>query len=142
MRAGIDTLAGRVAEVARRVGVAIEAVRERAPLARIALVGYPAILPDAGPGCWPRLPFTPTDVGYLRSIHRRLNRALAATATAHRVLWVGLYGPSLGHDGCAAAPQRWVEPLVPAVAAAPIHPNAAGMAAFAGIVWTRLGGVI
>ena len=138
---GVDRLAARVDAVAPRVGAAIEAVRRRAPAARIALVGYPALLPDRGPGCWPRMPFTPRDVEYLRSVQRRLNRALAAEAFAHRAIWIGLYGPSVGHDPCAPAPQRWVEPLVPAVAAAPVHPNATGMAAFAGIVRRRLAGV-
>jgi len=141
VRDGVDRLADRVSTLAPRVGAALEAIRRRAPRARIALVGYPPILPDTGPGCWPRMPFTAPDVGYLRSVHRRLNRALAAEAARHRVTWIGLYSAGLGHDACAPAPQRWVEPLVPAVAAAPIHPNATGMAAFAGIVRRRLAGV-
>ncbi|MFM8237927.1 MAG: SGNH/GDSL hydrolase family protein [Actinomycetota bacterium] len=141
IRDGVDTLAVRIARLAPRIGAAIDAVRRRAPRARIVLVGYPLILPRAGNGCWPRMPFTPTDVAYLRSIHFRLERALAVQARAHRAVWVDLAGPSTGHDACAPAPQRWVEPLVPAVDAAPVHPNATGMAAFAGIVRRRLAGV-
>lgn len=141
VRDGRDRLAVRVAALAPRVGAALDAIRRRAPRARIILVGYPPILPDTGPGCWPRMPITAPDVAYLRSVHRRLDRALAAEAAAHGVTWVGLYSAALGHDACAPAPQRWIEPLVPAVATAPVHPNATGMAAFAGIVRRRLAGV-
>ncbi len=48
-------------------------------------------------------------------------RAEAASAT-----YVDTYTPSLGHDACSDPARRWIEPLVPASPAAPMHPNALG----------------
>jgi hypothetical protein len=48
--------------------------------------------------------------------------------------YVGLYGPSVGHDACQLPGVRWVEPLVPLSPAAPVHPNALGMQKMAAVV--------
>jgi hypothetical protein len=37
------------------------------------------------------------------------------------------YTASIGHDACQPPVIRWVEPVVPVNAAAPIHPNLGGM---------------
>ena len=42
--------------------------------------------------------------------------------------YVDDYTPSIGFNACKSASVRWVEPLVPANAAAPFHPNARGEA--------------
>ena len=42
--------------------------------------------------------------------------------------------PERGRDACRSSSTRWVEPLVPGNTAAPFHPNARGMAAFAPLV--------
>ena len=55
-------------------------VTPSAPYARILVVGYPAILPDVQPGCWPLLPITPGDVPYLRDTEKALNAMLATEA--------------------------------------------------------------
>ena len=52
---------------------------------------------------------------------------LATQAAANGATLVNWYNASIGHDACKAARTRWVEPLVPANAAAPIHPNLGGM---------------
>jgi hypothetical protein len=44
------------------------------------------------------------------------------------------YAASRGHDACQIPLVRWVEPAVPASAAAPIHPNLQGMQAMANLV--------
>ena len=41
---------------------------------------------------------------------------------------------SIGRDACKSSSTRWVEPLVPANAAAPFHPNARGEAGIATVV--------
>jgi hypothetical protein len=37
------------------------------------------------------------------------------------------YQASIGHDACKPPGIRWVEPAMPANAAAPVHPNIFGM---------------
>lgn len=135
-----DEISRRIAEVADRVDAVLAEVRRRAPAARVYLVGYPAILPDSGTGCWSVLPIVAADVPYLRDKARELNAMLAARAAAGGATFVDTYGPSVGHDACAAPGVRWVEPLAPVAPAAPIHPNQAGMRATARAVVRAMGG--
>jgi len=125
--AGSDEIARRIAGTGPKVAAVLSAIRQRAPAARVLVVGYPTVLPDTGPGCWPVLPVAPADVAYLRAKHRELNAMLAEQAAAGGATFVDVYTPSVGHDACALPSQRWVEPAVPASPAAPVHPNAAGM---------------
>lgn len=135
---GVDTLAQRIDATAPKVAAAIQGIRSRAPGADVFVVGYPTILPDSGGGCWPSMPVTPTDAAYLRSVHKKLNQMLAAQAAANGARYVDLYTPSIGRDACTPSSVRWVEPIFPGNTAAPVHPNARGMEAFAGIVRTAM----
>ncbi|HEX2064996.1 MAG TPA: SGNH/GDSL hydrolase family protein, partial [Acidimicrobiales bacterium] len=47
---GRDRLHERIAALVTKVGEVVRGVRERAPSARVLVLGYPAILPDSGPG--------------------------------------------------------------------------------------------
>lgn len=135
---GRDEISRRIAETAPRVGAVLAAIEARAPGARVLVVGYPAILPDTGAGCWPVMPVAPGDVPYLRDKAKELNAMLAREAAAHGDTFVDVYGPSIGHDACALPVHRWVEPAVPTSPAAPVHPNAAGMAGAARAVLAAL----
>ena len=73
------------------------------------------------------MPIGFSDVPYLRSTEQRLNNMLATQSAANGATLVNWYGASIGHDACKGSSTRWVEPLVPTNAAAPIHPNKAGM---------------
>ena len=139
-RGGVDEISLRVAETAPRVAAALAEIRRRSPAARVLVVGYPAVLPEQGPGCWPVLPITPADVSYLRDKEKELNAMLAGQAGAAGATYVDLYGPSIGHDACQLPGARWVEPLVPASPAAPVHPNALGMQAMADVLAGRWAG--
>ena len=123
---GTDQLQARIAATAPKVAAVLQAVRAKAPNARVAVVGYPAILPDSGYGCWPVVPIAYGDVPYLRGVEKSLNAMLASTASANGARFVDTYTPSIGHDACKSSGTRWVEGLVPANSAAPFHPNAAG----------------
>jgi len=127
-------LSRRVDLLAPRLGAALAEVSRRAPDAAVLVVGYPAVVPVAGPGCWPLLPVAPADVGYLADAQRGLNAALAAQAAAHGATYVDAYGPSAGRDACGRPGRRWVEPLVPLSPAAPVHPNSLGMRKLAALV--------
>jgi lysophospholipase L1-like esterase len=135
---GVDELSGRIAATALRVAAVLDAIHVRAPAARILVVGYPAIFPDTGNGCWPSMPMAFGDVPYLRSTEKNLNAMLAAEATADGATYVDTYTPSIGHDVCRSTGTRWVEPIIPGNAAAPVHPNARGMAGMAAAVTAAL----
>ncbi|MFJ8085437.1 SGNH/GDSL hydrolase family protein [Streptomyces sp. NPDC096205] len=136
---GVDRLALNILETAPKVARVLRAVHERSPHARVVVVGYPALLPDDGSGCYPSVPFAAKDFPYLRDTGKRLNQMLRLVAWLNRAEFVDTYGPSVGHDMCKAPADRWVEPLRPAVPAAPAHPNARGMEAMASVVLERLG---
>ena len=56
-----------------------------------------------------------------------LNSMLRRDAQAAGAGYVDTYAPSEGHDACSVPASRWIEPLLPASPAAPLHPNAAGV---------------
>ncbi|MEU8654670.1 SGNH/GDSL hydrolase family protein [Streptomyces sp. NPDC048737] len=136
---GVDRLALNILETAPKVARVLRAVHERAPHARVVVVGYPALLPDDGSGCYPSVPFAAKDFPYLRDTGKRLNQMLRLVAWLNRAEFVDTYGPSVGHDMCKAPADRWVEPLQPTAPAAPAHPNAKGMETMASAVLERLG---
>jgi lysophospholipase L1-like esterase len=131
---GSDEISRRIAATAPKVAAALAEAHRRSPQARLFLVGYPAILPDAQAGCWPVLPIAPADVPYLRNKEKELNTMLAGQATAAGATYVDVYGPSVGHDACQLPGVRWIEPLIPLSPAALFHPNALGMRGMAAAV--------
>lgn len=125
---GRDEISERIAATAPKVAAVIQGIRTRAPQARIFAVNYAAIFPERGVlGCWPQLPVAAGDIAYLREKQRELNGMVAAQATANGAGLIDWYTASIGHDACKPPAIRWVEPLVPANAAAPVHPNLLGM---------------
>jgi hypothetical protein len=135
-----DVIDGYVQTAAPKVAAAVQGIHARAPSAKVYVVGYPAIfpeqplLPGAPEGCWPSLPVAPEDVPYLRAKEKELNTMLSTEAAANNARFVDTYTPSTGHDACQPPVVRWVEPLVPASPAAPIHPNLFGMEGMAAAV--------
>lgn len=123
------TLDERIAAAGEKVATALAAIVARAPHATVALVGYPALLPDEGPGCFPVVPFSPGDVAWLRAVEKSLNATLEAQAEAAGVTFVDTYTPTIGHDMCQVPGVKWIEGLLPTAPAAPAHPNAQGMRA-------------
>jgi lysophospholipase L1-like esterase len=123
---GVDQLQARIVAATPKVTAVLQAVRRAAPSARVVVLGYPAILPDTGYGCWPVVPIAYQDVPYLRGIEKSLNAMLASVAGANGATYSDVYTPSIGRDACKSSGTRWVEGLVPQNAAAPFHPNARG----------------
>ncbi|WP_051386234.1 SGNH/GDSL hydrolase family protein [Actinokineospora inagensis] len=131
---GDDTLADRVNRLAPAIDRTLATIHSRSPRATIILVGYLRILPPST-GCWPQVPFAAGDTAYFDRTERALNQMLGTRARAAGAHFVNPYLFSITHDACQPADRRWVEPLRPANPAAPIHPNAAGMTAVAGLTW-------
>jgi lysophospholipase L1-like esterase len=123
---GDDTLQDRIDATAPKVAAVLQGIHARSPQAKVYVVGYPSILPETGPGCWPQMPLAPDDMPYLRHVEHALNAMLASTATANGAHYVDTFTPSLGHDACQLVTVRWIEPLAPNLPAAPVHPNARG----------------
>jgi lysophospholipase L1-like esterase len=136
---GTDQLVKAINQTAPKVAAVLKAIHQRAPHARVLLVGYPVILPDSGSGCWPLVPIAYGDVPYLRGIEQDLNKMLASQAAAHSARFVNTYTDSIGHDVCQSPAKQWVEGLVPTAPAAPFHPDKAGEAAMARQVETAAG---
>ncbi|GAA5198608.1 SGNH/GDSL hydrolase family protein [Rugosimonospora acidiphila] len=137
---GTDQLAARIAATAPKVAAVLGAIHAAAPDARVLVVGYTAILPDSGLGCWPVVPIAYGDVSYLRGVEKGLNSMLASTAAANNATYVDVYTPSIGHDACRGGGTRWTEGLIPGTSAAPFHPNAVGEQGMSGAVLSALRG--
>ena len=135
----VDDITNRIAATAPKVAAVIQGIRARSPHARIYVVGYPDILPETGGGCWPSLPLSNGDLPWLRAKNKELNSMLAAQAAANGARYIDTYTPGIGHDACQDNGVRWVEGIVPRLLqAAPVHPNATGMAGVASVVAARI----
>jgi lysophospholipase L1-like esterase len=124
---GRDEIAERIQATAPLVAAVIQGIHQRSPRARVFVVNYAAIMPDDGHGCWPLMPVTDGDAPYLSAKQKELNAMMAAQAAANGAELLDWYTASIGHDACQPPVIRWVEPVVPVNAAAPLHPNLGGM---------------
>jgi lysophospholipase L1-like esterase len=130
---GTDQLAAAVTAEGAKIAQVLTAIRQRAPQARIVVVGYPDLFPQSG-GCWPAVPIATGDIAYLRGIEISANAMLAADASAAGDTFVNTYTPTTGHDFCQPESTRDVEGLLPGSLALPFHPNARGQQAMAAAV--------
>jgi hypothetical protein len=135
-----DEISDRINATAPKVAAVLAGIHSRSPSAHVFLVNYAAILPETGPGCWPTMPLAYADVPYLRAKEKELNAMLAAQAASGGATLVDDYTASIGHDTCKSALTRWIEPIVPTNSAAPVHPNARGMAGVSRVVAAAVGG--
>jgi lysophospholipase L1-like esterase len=104
---------------------ALQAVRVKAPRARVAILGYPWIMPPSG-GCFDKMPIASGDVPYVRGIQATLNDAVRRAAAATGATYVNLNTVSEGHDACQPTGVRWIEPVLQGTNAVIVHPNALG----------------
>lgn len=113
----IDTMAG-------SVKADLDDIREKAPEARIVLVGYPRLLPDDAT-CRTEVPVTDAAAVRIRYAMEKVNEAMAQAAKKAKVDYVDMYTPSAGHDACSGD-DRWVNGQnVEAGKAQAYHPFAA-----------------
>lgn len=109
----------------------LKQVRHAAPQARVAILGYPRILPTKGSAaCTGTMLVAQGDVPYLNTLQKTLNDRVRRAAQKNGVKYVDMWDASAGHDACQAPGTRWVEPIAP-INAAPVHPNARGEVAMA-----------
>ena len=132
---GVDQLGNELSQVRARVAAVVAGIRQRAPHARVVVVGYPQIIPAHGT-CPRRLPLATGDYPFAR----RMNAGLAAAvnAGARRAdAYVNVFRHSAGHDICSAHP--WINgSLTDTSRALAYHPFAAEQAAVARLVLAAL----
>jgi lysophospholipase L1-like esterase len=109
---------------------ALRAVRAKAPAARIAILGYPWIMPPTV-GCFDKMPIAQGDVPYVHGIQATLNDAVQRAAEATGVRYVNMNVVSQGHDACQPIGVRWIEPVLQGTNPVIVHPNALGEAGMA-----------
>ncbi|RSD16817.1 SGNH/GDSL hydrolase family protein [Amycolatopsis eburnea] len=127
----------RIAATATKIAGALAEIHRRSPAARVVVTGYLTYWRPGG--CYPADPYTAADADFIQATFDRLMAMLAEQSRRHGASYVDIRGPSAGHGLCAEPAVRWLEGAVPASPAYPYHPNAAGMAAAAGIIGARLG---
>ena len=136
---GRDEVSERIAATAPKVAAVLDGIHARSPSAQVFVVNYAAIFPETGDGCYPQMPVASGDVPWLREKQKELNAMLAGEAAADGSGLIDWYTASIGHDACQPPVIRWVEPVVPVNAAAPVHPNLGGMMGASGLVKTAIG---
>jgi lysophospholipase L1-like esterase len=104
---------------------ALEAVHAKAPRARVAILGYPWIMPPSV-GCFDKMPVAEGDVPYVRGIQATLNDAVRRAAAATNSTYVNMNLVSEGHDACKPIGVRWIEPVLQGTNPVIVHPNALG----------------
>lgn len=104
---------------------ALQAVRAKAPRAKVAILSYPWIMPETV-GCFDRMPVAEGDVPYVHGIQATLNDAVKRAAEATGSTYVDMNGVSTGHDACQPIGTRWIEPVLQGTNPVIVHPNALG----------------
>ncbi|MER6214846.1 SGNH/GDSL hydrolase family protein [Streptomyces sp. NPDC001674] len=110
--AGATALEGRITALRADFATLLKEIRPRAPHARVAVVGYPAVVDEAA-GCrwgtWSQMgTVAKGDMPWLDSLERRVNTLLREQAAQSGAAYVDLYTGSAGHGVCSAGGQRWM----------------------------------
>jgi lysophospholipase L1-like esterase len=128
---GVDSVEAKIEAARPRIDAVLEGIHARSPDARVAIVGYPNVLPIDGSNCYPLVPLSRDDVTYIDMLMRRINTMIRQEAAKHDAEFVDTYDDAIGHDVCKLPPTRWFEGLVPTEPAFPLHPNGKGEASMA-----------
>ncbi len=166
---GVDTLAGRISDTllngnasgTNGLTATFAAIKKAAPQAKVFVVGYPTILPDAAntpaSGCFRAtvtgknvsdlsidngFPFTTIDVGYLNSIEQSLDAATRKATESAGFTYVSALAATAAHSACAPADQSFINGvslrsdarLNVTLTTGALHPNARGTAFMARLV--------
>lgn len=118
-----------LAKIEQRVASVVEGIRDRAPDARILVVGYPQIVPQGEESC-DALPLAAGDLPFARTVNEGLADALAEGARRAKAEHVDVYALTEGHDICSDDPWIAGRDTVPGQALA-FHPFAAEQQAVA-----------
>lgn len=121
---GIDTISAKIADQLPSWSAMIDAIKAKAPNARIVLVGYGTYIRPGG--CYPTQPLHPKDADYLQTKVDELADKQSQIAADQGIDFFDTRPVTVGHDACAAPGDRYIEGLIPTRPAAPLHGNGAG----------------
>lgn len=133
--AGETRLTAAIAQVGKRIEGVVELVRERAPDARVLVVGYPQIVDPATP-CPARIPLATGDHAWFDAAMARLDEVTHSAAEDAGAEFVAVRPASKGHDICADDP--WINDRTTDPDAAYYHPFAEEQEAVADLVVEHL----
>jgi lysophospholipase L1-like esterase len=133
--AGEARMAAAIPQVGRRIAAVVGLVRERAPEARVLVVGYPRIVDPATP-CPARLPLATGDHRWLDTVMAQLDQVTREAAERAGAEFVAVRPASDGHDLCADDP--WINDRTSDPEAVLYHPFAEEQEAVAGLVVEQL----
>jgi lysophospholipase L1-like esterase len=123
---GTDELADTIVATAPKVDAVLAGIAERAPNARVVVTSYLRIMPSSL-GCWPLMPMSIGDVGYINGVQDQLNAMVGTRAQAAGATFVDV-GRTSGHDACQLPWNRYVDGVLPLANAIPVHPTPSGQA--------------
>lgn len=130
----------RIAATAPKIRAVLDEIHRRSPGAEIFVLGYSAIFKIGATARCEAMGVGEEDAQYLRGVQEALNSMIESVADdpgreySVSAQYVDVYAPSEGHTACDLPALRWVEPIVPVNAAAPVHPNLGGMSAIKNIL--------
>ena len=82
---GDDQVAARIEEARPKIAAVLEGIHQRSPDARVAIVGYPDVLPDPEEGgCYPMVPLSDDDIRYIDELIVRINAMIRRGRRAPR----------------------------------------------------------
>ena len=134
----------RIDATAPKIRAVLEEIHRRSPNAAIYVLGYSGIFKIGPTARCEAMGVGEEDAQYLRGVQEALNAMIQSVADeaglgySDAAEYVDVYGPSAGHTACDLPALRWVEPIVPVNAAAPVHPNLGGMTAIRDILAERV----
>ena len=130
----------RIAATTAKIRDVLAEIHRRSPEADVHVLGYSGIFKIGATASCEAMGVGEEDAQYLRGIQEALNEMIRSVAQepglphSDATSYVDVYGPSAGHTACDLPAIRWVEPIVPVNAAAPVHPNLGGMTAIKDIL--------
>jgi lysophospholipase L1-like esterase len=145
--AGLDAgVEADLAQLGPNLNRLYRAIKDRAPRARLVVVGYPQVVPDPAkvdldtcPAVGTPLPgrrITADDARWLREKGSRLNEVVSGAARATGATYVDVAGAFAGHEACTASP--WLTGVVLTDLRGSFHPTVTGQAELARLVTRAL----
>jgi hypothetical protein len=112
-------------EVNDEIVETVDMILDKAPDARVVIIGYPQIIPAEG--TCDDLPLGEGDYAFARGVMEQFDKAQAKAAEAARAEFVDMWSVTEGHDICSDEP--WVAGATPRQTGIAYHPYAAGQEA-------------
>ncbi|MBL4580259.1 MAG: SGNH/GDSL hydrolase family protein [Gammaproteobacteria bacterium] len=137
--ANLDQAAIREAvnQLPTELGAMLDAVKAKAPQARIVLVTYPRVFPTDAINCR-ELELSSNDTVYLAALGQKLENAFVSATSSRQSLIADAYVLAEGHGPCATN-ERWVNGANVADTGIRFHPTAEGHIEMARLVLAALG---